>query len=329
MLNNFWYACEFSHVVNDQPKQIELWNQKIVLYRDAAGKVVALKDQCPHRGATLSLGKVEDGCIQCPYHGWKFQTDGTCNKIPANPPNSTVPKRARVASYPAQEKYGFVWLFWGDRSPETCPPLPSFPNFPDSRWQPVYTEFKFNAPYTEVLENMLDPTHTAFVHSSTFGSVATQEVSRLGGYDVQLEEWGGHASITSSQPKSKRGLYWNYIRGQKKQEVKSAYSFYLPNAVFFKLDFKFSLIHYNAIVPVNETTTLLKQIQFRNFFTHTWANGLIHRVNLKAFQEDQQVLESLSPLVCALNGQSKPLYSAGDELIIAYHQLRRKCLKQA
>ena len=104
MLHNFWYACEFSHAVTNQPKQIELWQQKIVLYRNSAGEVIALNDICPHRGAALSLGKVEQDCIHCPYHGWKFQADGTCIEIPANPPDALIPDKAKVKTYPVKEK---------------------------------------------------------------------------------------------------------------------------------------------------------------------------------------------------------------------------------
>lgn len=88
MLKNFWYACEFSTAVTNQPKQIRMLNQRFVLYRNSQGQVVALKDQCSHRGAALSLGWVEDGCIRCPYHGWKFQADGRCIDIPANAPET-------------------------------------------------------------------------------------------------------------------------------------------------------------------------------------------------------------------------------------------------
>jgi phenylpropionate dioxygenase-like ring-hydroxylating dioxygenase large terminal subunit len=327
MLNNFWYACEFSHAVSHHPQRITLFDQNIVLYRTRSGQVVAFRDRCPHRGAALSGGKVAGDCLHCPYHGWKFQADGDCIEIPANPPGTSVSKQAHLIAYPTQEKYGFVWLFWGDCSSDNRPPLPSFPAFPGSPWRAVSTEMKFQAFYIDMLENQIDPIHVAFIHNQSFGSGLIQDLPRLAQYDVQLEEWGGSACIVSGQPTRKRGLYWRHVHRKSQLRGQVKCSFHLPNALFQTIDFKFGLIHYSAIVPVNETTTILKQIQFRNFLTHAWADGLARRVNLKAFQEDQQVVESIS-YPSSPDELNVQLHGAGDTLVIAYRKLYQKYLKR-
>lgn len=231
MLKNFWYACEFSHTITNQPKQIELWKQKIVLYRDSSGKLVALRDICPHRGTALSLGNVEKDCLRCPYHGWKFRADGTCIEIPANPSDTVISDRARVDNYLIQEKYGFIWLFWGDIPHEECPPLPTLPNFPDSSWQPVYVELKINAHYSRLLENLVDPVHTAFVHANSFGSGMSQEPQSLTQGKLVSEDWGASFFLIAKQPTPKKGLYWKYIHNKQQQEVKIKLAFCLPSTL--------------------------------------------------------------------------------------------------
>ena len=96
MLKNFWYACEFSDRVKDKPVPLMLLGEKLVLYRTQSGKVACLRDRCAHRGDELSRGWVKDDCLHCPYHGWKYNTDGQCVHIPSNLDGQKISKKAKV-----------------------------------------------------------------------------------------------------------------------------------------------------------------------------------------------------------------------------------------
>jgi phenylpropionate dioxygenase-like ring-hydroxylating dioxygenase large terminal subunit len=326
MLKNFWYACEFSHAVINQPKQIELWKQKIVLYRDASGKIVALKDICPHRGTALSSGKVEQDCLRCPYHGWKFGSDGICIEIPANQPSISIPKKARVNSYPVQEKYGFVWLFWGDLSLDESPPVPSLPEFSDSSWRSLYLELEFNAHYTRLLENFTDPVHPIFVHANSFGNGIAKEPHFLAKGKVFLSEWGGNTVLIVEQPTPKSGLYWKYTYSKQQQEVKTELGFRMPNVTLLSLNFKYAINQYFCLVPIDENRTLVKIIQFRNFLTYFWADILFRHLILQGLQEDRLVVEKQLPQAVP-DDLTAELNVAGDALSVAYRKLRKKCLE--
>ena len=164
ILKNFWYVADLSSAITNKPKRITMLEQDFVLYRDTKGKVVALHDLCIHCGAALSKGWVEGDYICCPYHGWKYQSDGTCIEIPTNPPDTPIPQRAQINSYPTQEQYGWVWLFLGDLPEAERPPLPPLPEFGDDRWRVIYGEFPWNAPYNLVLEHGIDFSHQPFIH---------------------------------------------------------------------------------------------------------------------------------------------------------------------
>lgn len=323
MLKNFWYACEFSSAVTNQPKQIVMLNQRFVLYRHSQGQIVALKDQCCHRGAALSMGWLEDDCIRCPYHGWKFQADGKCLEIPANDVTTPIPKRAKVSSYPVQERYGFIWLFYGDLPDEERPPIPPFPEYQDPKMHAIYVQYEMQTHYTRVIENALDPAHLYAVHSNSFGAGFAQE-PHVEDYVIKHEDWGMSTKIIyRNYTKPKNGIFQAFFRPQKTQ-LNATIAFYLPNITKFESDFgRGKIINYAIHIPIDDNRTVSKRVQLRNFFTYSWADRLFinfhHRVGL----EDKLVTESQTPLVIPDNLSSE-VHVAADALTLAYRQMRQK-----
>ncbi len=91
----------------------EIFSEPWVLFRDENGSPSCIRDQCAHRACPLSLGKVEEGRVVCPYHGWQFSGSGECTKMPSTPHCRNV----AVAALPCIEKDGFVWVWPGDEQP--------------------------------------------------------------------------------------------------------------------------------------------------------------------------------------------------------------------
>ena len=94
---------------------------RVVVWRDPAGKPVVQGAWCPHLGADLSLGKIVDGLLRCPYHHWSFEAGGSCAKIPSG---DKIPAAARVFTYPSAEAWGLVWAFNGERADFPPPRIP-------------------------------------------------------------------------------------------------------------------------------------------------------------------------------------------------------------
>lgn len=117
-LRNYWYPTVWSRDLGEKPHGITLLGENIMLVRDQ-GSVHALHDRCPHRGVKLSEGNKQfPNTVSCPYHGWTFdlQDGRLCAAIPDGP-DSPIVGNVSVATYPAEEALGMVWVFVGDEAP--------------------------------------------------------------------------------------------------------------------------------------------------------------------------------------------------------------------
>jgi len=94
---------------DDTPHRVRLLGEDLVAFRDSQGRCGLVDHACPHRGAPLVFGRVEDCGLRCAYHGWKFGVDGRGLEIPAEPATSTMRARMRIKSYPVQESQGVLW----------------------------------------------------------------------------------------------------------------------------------------------------------------------------------------------------------------------------
>ena len=176
-----WHPVAQSTDVATGPVAAVLLEQELVLWRDPAGEVHAWADACPHRGARLSMGRVvcAGGAaeLECPYHGWRFGTEGGCSAVPALPgwqPPTT--HRARV--FEAVERYGLIWV----RLAPGEVALPLFAAEDDARLRKVNCgpyDVPTSAP--RVVENFLDLAHFGYVHG---GSLGTRERPEIPDYSV-------------------------------------------------------------------------------------------------------------------------------------------------
>lgn len=162
---NDWHPVMLSQDLEDGVvKSRRLLGEDLVLWRHHNQIMVCL-DLCPHRGARLSLGRVEDGCLICPYHGLKFNPQGKCIQIPAHP-NLTPPTRAYLRTYIAQDHYGLVWVSLGN----PVQSIPTYWEWHEPSYRPVFCgPYHFQTSAFRVIENFLDVAHFPFVHAELLG----------------------------------------------------------------------------------------------------------------------------------------------------------------
>ena len=169
MIKNQWYAIiSSSQIKPGKMASVRRFGENLVVFRNQAGKLGCVEDLCAHRGASLGKGCVSDGNIKCPFHGIEYDTSGKCVYIPSEGRNSTTDfSRFNLKSFETREIGGIVFVWYGEDKPDKEPDV--FDIVTDSSY--VYDEMQdhWTVQYSRVIENQLDVSHLAFVHSTTIG----------------------------------------------------------------------------------------------------------------------------------------------------------------
>ncbi len=166
-LRNCWYVAAWDHELLDGKKLARTILEKpVVLYRGESGRYIALDDRCCHRGAPLSMGRVEGDCIRCMYHGMKYDENGICVQIPGQ---DRIPKTMKVVSYPVEERNHLVWIWMGDPALADPDLIVDYEPLGDPAWRglPAYLHYKAN--WLLIVDNLSDFAHLAFVHTNSLG----------------------------------------------------------------------------------------------------------------------------------------------------------------
>ncbi len=294
----------------------------MALFRNAAGELACVIDQCSHRGAALSLGKVKDGCVQCPFHGLEFDTEGKCRFIPANGKASTADiSRYNVRRYLVKEENDIIYFWYGDEEKAQGHKLPFFDSEIDDYF--VYSELEdhWNAHYSRCIENQLDVVHLPFVHHNTIGR---GNKTLVNGPKVL---WENGVLTTSANN--------DLDQGQKPKPAEECVikqthlMFTFPNVWMNHISPKIKVVIFFA--PVDDENSIL-YIRFYSRITGfkpldrlialfgKWANKTVER-------QDRRVVITQRPKASGLRSGEKLV--PGDSPIIMYRKIRDELKKEA
>ena len=179
-LRRYWQPVALAREVEDVPRLIRVLGEELVLFRDGSGRYGLVHKQCPHRRASMEFGVCEDGGIRCCYHGWLFDVDGSILEIPGQPQANAelVMRQTSLGAYPVREFRGLIFAYLG--------PIEAMPEFP------VYDTLEINGqtlvPYRadyrcnwlQVLDAILDPIHTSFLHSRMSRAQFSEGMAEIG-----------------------------------------------------------------------------------------------------------------------------------------------------
>lgn len=271
-----WTPVLGSSQLGDRPVPVTLAGEKLVLFRGAEGPA-ALLDRCPHRGVALSLGKVWDGCVECPFHGWRFDGAGRATHVPWNPDAKT--QMLGAVPVPVLEMGGLIWIYTapGVERPEP-PPLA---RLLAPRRRSVVEETLFRTHWTRAMENALDAPHLPYVHRWTIGAGVRGPAERGARMDTTFTptEYGGR-------------IHWA-VDGATSGHQTGSIEFFAPNVMQLRFgDAEGPPTQLLAVVPVDAQHTRMMTILAPGFSVFRVLSTLFGR---RLLWEDQHVVESSDP----------------------------------
>ena len=165
MMRHYWHpvALAADLPADGAPLPLTIMSEDLVLFRDDQGRLGLMPANCPHRGADLTYGRVEDGGIRCIYHGWLFDVTGQCIEQPAEPRGKSFCQQVRHVSYPVREAAGLIFAYLGTGAP------PEFPDHEGLRAAPEHLavwKFRERCNFLQSLEGDIDPFHLNFLHKA-------------------------------------------------------------------------------------------------------------------------------------------------------------------
>jgi phenylpropionate dioxygenase-like ring-hydroxylating dioxygenase large terminal subunit len=285
ILAKHWYPVALSREVGEGPASACLLDEPLVVYR-AGGQAVVANDICPHRGVPLSLGSGDRTGVTCAYHGLHFGADGSCDRVPAHP-DSKIPARLHLRTYPAVERYGLIWTCLLPADPAQVPDMPHWDE-PDFQ-QITCPSFDVAAFAGRQLEGFLDVAHFGFVHKDTFGDPADTVVPDytpvVGKHGFSVDYWSTVGNYPHGGKTGEPDFLW--LR---------RFDAHLPFTATLVVHFpdEGRLCIMNAASPVSARKTRVFVPIARNFDTDQPVQD-VYDFNLRIFEEDRAIVEVQKP----------------------------------
>lgn len=321
MIYNQWYVIlESKEVKTKKPLKVTRLNETMVLWRDQARKVNCIADRCCHRGASLSCGKVVDGNVQCPFHGFLFDGSGKVKLIPANGKNAPVPESQQVKSYPTYENYGLIWIWYGDEDKKSDEPF-----FFKELAGMSYSTFvdPWNSHYSRCIENQLDVVHLPFIHKTTIGAgnktlvngpVVIREGELITFYVNNIVDDGKTTPLKPDEIPDYDKLFH--------------LQFHYPNIWQNFISNKMRI--FAAFVPVDDEHSLIYLRNYQNFLRIPILKQLINYLtklsNIVILRQDKRIVITQLPKKTEVKMDERLIM--GDKPIIEYRKHREELMKK-
>ena len=301
-LENAWYVVAQSAQISRELQPFTILGDKLVFYRDSNDKIAALEDACPHRKMPLSMGKLVGDAVQCGYHGLTFDACGKCINAPTQ---DKIPSNALVRSYPTIEKYNLIWIWMGEPELADESALLDLADFDDDAWG--LTDggmLECQCHYLYLLDNLLDPSHVAWVHQASFASDGTADVPLV----IEDTETGVLVSrwIKNIDPPP---YYAEMLPFSGKVDRLQYYEAVVPSiavnmSTYARAGFggdsdnlpedSYRMRSYHFITPIDAHST--RYHWFQHYNTNTKDEAVRHKLNegaRGAFEEDRIILEAV------------------------------------
>lgn len=315
---NAWYVAAHADEVTDGFLGRQIVGERVLMSRDASGKVHAINDRCPHRFAPLHQGERDQDTVVCPYHGLKFGlADGLCKHNPHG--DGRIPGAAKVKVYAVEERDRVIWLWPGDPDLADRSTIPDLKLFYYDDFDAVHGLINMAVDYRLVIDNLLDLSHAQYLHAGTLApaNVKREVTNEIGDNWIKVS-----AEMLDSPTAKGQALIFN----QERSDFRSSIQWLLPGVLRHSLsssevgtDPMLGARTQNAhlITPETETSTHYFWIHTRGETARPFdqeINELTRKVILHAFtQEDEPMIAACQDY---MDGQEffslQPLYLSSD-----------------
>jgi phenylpropionate dioxygenase-like ring-hydroxylating dioxygenase large terminal subunit len=287
LLRKFWYPVIPEVMLKDGPKPFTLLGIDLVLWIDGAGRAVAMDDRCPHRHARLSKGWITGGQLQCGYHGWTFDGEGRCTRIPQK--DDDDPAGISVPRYRTAQRYGYVWV-----APEE--PLTALPEIDEDGDRAFRRIYEFYEPWKcsglRLMENSFDNAHFSFVHRNTFGKFDSPAPSKM---NLHPFEDGFGFTMDTVVPVKNVPLSMKALNMATAETVRNnTGTWWMPFFRKLRMRYPTGLVHtiITAATPISDHSSQIIQIAYRNDTEAEAKASDIIAFDRAVVTEDREVLES-------------------------------------
>ena len=297
VLAALWHPVAFVSEVGKHPVRQTLLDIDLVLYRTANGITVA-RDRCPHRGARLSNGTIENDLLICPMHGLHYDAEGACTLVPSIPePKPPVPETLCLKKYLSKERYGLIWVCLKDEASRALPHWPELEvadrkviNLPPDEW---------NSSAGRHVENFNDIAHFPWVHIQSFGGEKTDAFPL---YSVDKTDTGLRFEVCYTEGGNR---FPDDVEADNR-DVRYIYEHTFPFSTLLHVkpvDSEFAHYFADTVCPVSS-----EQIRIFQLYTDTTGNP-----DTKAWSEEAIIINAEDkPLVEGQTPRALPLDFAHD-----------------
>jgi phenylpropionate dioxygenase-like ring-hydroxylating dioxygenase large terminal subunit len=248
------------------------------MFKDAKGNVRAIEDVCPHRGARLSKGTVKGGCIECPYHGWRFDGDG---KVVSIPTTNKIPSKSDVKSYNIEELYDFVWNVPVE-SP-VSPPLLHLLN--DPKWHRVSGSEEVKGNWIDWISNSTDISHINYVHE--FGNENNGTID-----EMIIDDTNPGKTICTAYVRPKAASVLTQHMQVKKSPIKVEFVYPNTTIIHIKLKKPYEFVTYTTITPLTKNTSRITWCFAYNINMSLLQNHFSYQMK-KTISEDEAIISEI------------------------------------
>lgn len=321
IINNWYILCLESEVPQDKPIKRWIYELPYVVFRDEKGQIAVLLDKCIHRSAQLSLGKVCQGKITCPYHGWSFDNKGQLVDVPSDGEGQTPKDFYKNKNWQARNllvvvQDGCVWVWPGEKEKQTLSPTWRFAHYGNSQISQYFMITDFDNEVTHLIQNFMDVPHTVFVHAKWFRNRSLLKVP------VEVKVADSRVKVTYKQQNDSIG-FTGKILNPKNEPMIHTDEYIFPNIT--RVDYQFG----KRFFIINSQCTPIDKFKTRVYTWIAYDIGIVSKplkyfmqfYTRKVIQQDVEIMKNQGDNLKVF-GEGEYKSTQADELHIAIDKMR-------